>query len=191
MPGKAPILPGKFCTIVCIMLACILIGKISVLDMFTFRPEHSPKLCSIFLSLSNSVANGFAKKAASSAYKEHLNLACFGRTGCSNPCYAAFSRILWTGSITIIKSNGDNGSPCLSPLACLIFWLGLPFISILEDDDPRIEDIQFCHFVLNLNAVRTSNRYCQPMESKAFEMSNLINRAGCFFLCKAWITLWT
>jgi len=61
-----------------------------------------------------------------------------------------------------------------------MLWDGLPFIRIFEDDVPSIEDIQFRHLVLKPKAVNTSNKYCHPTESKAFEMSSLMSRAGSF-----------
>lgn len=176
------------------MLVCSLIGNISVLDIFTFSLEHSPNSIKIFCSLEISTGDGWAKRTASSAYREHLSFAFAGsgNTGFRNPNRAAWSIIFFcSGSIAMINSSGNNGSPCIRPLACLIFWLGLPFIRILEDEDPRIEDIWLRHLVLNPKAASTSNKYCQPTQSNAFEMSNLIKRAGCFFLWSNWITLWT
>lgn len=76
----------------------------------------------------------------------------------------------------MINNKGDNGSPCLNPLACLMLWLGLPFVSILDEEDARIAAIQLRCLILKPIAARTSRRYFQPMESKAFEMSSLIKR---------------
>lgn len=81
----------------------------------------------------------------------------------------------------MMNASGDRGSPCLRPLACFIFLVGLPLIRIFDDEDPRIEDVQLRHFVLNPRAPKTSSKYFHPMESDAFEMSSLMNRAGYFF----------
>jgi hypothetical protein len=81
-----------------------------------------------------------------------------------------------------INSKGDNGSPCLSPLACAMFRLGVPFIRIFDEEDLSKSDIQSCHLVLKPSAANTSSKNCHPTESKTLEMSNLIKRADCFFL---------
>jgi hypothetical protein len=61
-----------------------LIGKISVFAMFIVKPEHSPRVCKILLNLDRSLAVGAENIAASSAYREHLSFAVFGRTGWRN-----------------------------------------------------------------------------------------------------------
>lgn len=80
-------------------------------------PENSRFSC----NLANSIGDGLVNRAASSAYREHHSFACFGWTGCNSPCWAACSIIRWRGSIAIMKSNGDRGSPCLSPLHAWCF----------------------------------------------------------------------
>lgn len=98
--------------------------------------------------------------------------AAFGSTGHSNPTFGAASMIHCSGSMAKIKSNRDNGSPCLKPLA----WLILSQSSLL---------IQLRHFCPKLIACRTSIKYAQFKESKALEMSSLMNRASLFFAVQA------
>ena len=148
--------------------------------MLTLRPEQSPKNVRIACWLFNSAGEGFAKRAAASAYSEQRSFAKDGRTGCRIPCRAAYSMILCRA---MMNNRGDNGSPCLSPRACLMLRLGLPFIRILEEEDARIAAIQLRHLLLKSSAARTSRRYCHPIESKALEMSSLMKSVGCFFLC--------
>ena len=100
-----------------------LIGKISVFPMFIVKPEHSPKVCKILLNLDRSLAVGAENIAASSAYREHLSFAVFGRIGWRKPLSAAISMMHWRGSIARMNSNGESGSPCLNPPACLMLSL--------------------------------------------------------------------
>jgi hypothetical protein len=67
LPGKEDILPGKFWMRLCTSWGCKLIGKISVLLMFTCRPKQFPKNYRIFCKFDNSWEEGFAKSAASLA----------------------------------------------------------------------------------------------------------------------------
>lgn len=83
-------------------------------------------------------------------------------------------------SHAMMNNSGERASPCLNPLACLMFWLGAPLIRTFEDDDPSIAEIQFLHLVLKPSALSTSRRNCQPIISKAFEISNLMKSDDCF-----------
>jgi hypothetical protein len=45
-----------------------------------------------------------------------------------------------------MKSMGERGSPCLSPLPCRIGSSGMPFNITLDDDVVRSAVIQLHHF---------------------------------------------
>jgi hypothetical protein len=137
------------------------------------------------------VRSGFAKIAASSAYKEQRREAALGRTGCNSPLLAASSISRCSGSIAKMKSMGDSGSPCRSPLACLIRFPGTPFTSILDDDVARRVAIQSLYFCPKPKAGKVSRRKIQLTKSKALDMSSLIKREGRLALCRALITFWT
>ena len=80
LPGNEETFPGKSIKALDIMSSVHLIGNIYVLFMLTFSPEHLAKTCNSWPMRLNSSWSGFAKRAASSAYREHLNFAAFGRT---------------------------------------------------------------------------------------------------------------
>lgn len=80
----------------------------------------------------SSVRSRFAKRVGSSAYWEHLSVAAQGRIGCSSPLLAANSISWCSGSIPWMKSMGESGSPCRSPLPCFIYRPRIPFRRILK-----------------------------------------------------------
>lgn len=140
------------------------IGKISVLVRFVCSPLIWAKRERIFFSAWRSFCDGAMKRATSSAYKEHRNLAClWGRLVITKDS-SAFFMICCKGSITRINNVGDRGSPCLSPHAWLMCSPRIPLSNTLEDEVPRRLEIQFPHFWPNPRFCRVLRRpsICPP-----------------------------
>jgi hypothetical protein len=84
--------------------------------------------------------------------------------------------------MAMMKRYGDNGSPCLSPLAWFILLPATPFRRAAEWDVLNRIEIQSLHLGLKPLCSRNSKIYSHEMVSKAFEMSNLNRSAGVFVL---------
>lgn len=179
--GKLPILPGKFCRSCDTVVLSKQIGKIAVFEILILRPEQLPKNVKIFSSWSSSTGYGLEKMVVSSAYSEQHNLAALGSTGWRTPFYATTSMIRWRGSMASMNRSGDSGSPYHSPLACRIPSVSCPFTSTFDDAVLRNVAIQSRHLVMNPSSCMTSSRNGQLMESKALEISSLMNSASFFF----------
>jgi hypothetical protein len=174
------------------MALLVLMGKSSVLEIYRFLvPSIHQKKVKILYKYSNSLLLGSAKIAALAAYNEHLKFAAFRSTGFKTPLCTAASMMRCRGSMAKMNKSGDSGSPYLNPHACLISFVGRPLTKTLDDVVPKSAVIQSLHFLLKLRFSRTSSRKLHPMESKAFELSNLIKKVGFFFLCRSWMTLCT
>lgn len=77
---------------------------------------------------------GFRKIAVSSAYMDVWKLRDLPRSLDMNPLSVACSNKARSGSIAITKGKGDKGSPCYSPLLCLMGLFGTPLRRILDED---------------------------------------------------------
>ena len=94
------------------------------------------------------------------------------------------------GSIANMNSIGERGSPCRRPLKCLNHK---PFEPLRRTDVELVAksiDTQEHHLGGKPNCCRTSRRKSQRTLSKAFAMSNLRKRPGCFVLCKSLMKFW-
>lgn len=159
--------------------------------MSVLSPEAPPKISSMKINTLRSQDSGDMNTAASSAYRDILKLE-QSRCICERRPYDWASwNILCRGSIAKRNIIGDNGSPCRTPLRCLIRFPGSPFNRKEEVVVPHRAEIQFRHLWLNPRKVMMSRRYAQLTVSNAFEISNLINIVGIFFLCSSLITWWT
>ena len=101
------------------------------------RPVTSPKPLKMLARLSTSFLIGAKKTAASSAYREVLITAPLPRILWRSPFLVATSRILWSGSMAMMKRNGEMGSPCRRPFPCLMGHPAIPLRMILEDEELR------------------------------------------------------
>jgi hypothetical protein len=90
-----------------------------------------------------------------------------------------------------IKSIGESGSSYHKPLACFSCLHGILFSRILDDEVASRVAIQSRHRCPKPSACITSRRKTQMTESKALEMSNLMNNDERLALCRALITLCT
>lgn len=190
-PRKGEIFPRKVGRASVMRSSVQRMGKISVLFMLTLWPEHFPKISKSWFMWCSSSRSGLVKIAALFAYWEHLSLAAVGRIRLMMFLATASSKILWRGSMSRRNNMGDSGSPYRSPLACLNFFPSIPFRSTLDEDVASKVVTQLRHFWPKPMAPIVSIRKVQLRETKTLEMSNLMNRDGCFALCKAFITLWT
>lgn len=82
--------------------------------------------------------------------------------------------------MTITKNIGEMGSPCLSPLACVILLPGLPLSKTLVLTVDSKMEIQFVHRRGKPMCSKTSSRKGQAMESNAFAMSTFSKTAANF-----------
>jgi hypothetical protein len=83
------------------------------------------------------------------------------------------------------QGNGDckkaleiKGSPCLSPLLCLIRFPTLPFAMIQDEEVLHISESKSLQRRLNPNLSISSNIYSHETESKAHAISNLKKKKG-------------
>jgi hypothetical protein len=134
---------------------------------------------------------GLTKIVASSTQSDVLIPLSLAEMGWRIPLSVATFRSLSKGSIAMIKSIGESGSPCLSPLSCFMGFPGVPLRRILEEDEANAMLNQSLHLGPNPNFYRTSRRYAQETESKAFAMSSLMKRALVFFLLNSLMRLCT
>ena len=100
-----------------------------------------------------------------------------------SPFLVATSRILWSGSMAMMKSNGDTGSPCRRPCPCLIGSPAIPLRMILEEKLRRAA-IKSLNLLGDPRRWRRSSKYSHFTESKALRMSSLKRRDGVFLLCR-------
>lgn len=119
-----------------------------------------------------SLSLGCRNNTTSSAYNEILCCKGLWDNDSSSPSSALATRCPST-SITNIKSIGDRGSPCLSPLLCRMVFPGIPLRSTWVDEvasKPLRTSLQICPKPSFCN---TSKRKGQETESKALVMSSL------------------
>lgn len=104
--------------------------------------------------------------------------------GESTPSWTAFLSNFCKISMSSINNIGDNGSPCLSPLALCIGLPGQPFSRTLVVAVDTSAEIQSLHFGPKPSVCNTCRRKGQDTVSNALEMSSLSRMLGFFFLCR-------
>jgi hypothetical protein len=95
-----------------------------------------------------------------------------------------------SGSITIMNSICDNGSPCLKPVKCLYHYPLHPLSRTAVDAVARSVVTQPRHLWPKPYCSNTSARKSQRTLSKALAMSSFKNKPGCLPLCSARIRFW-
>jgi hypothetical protein len=121
---------------------------------------------------------GRMNSVASSAYKLVINFTVSAPIGVRRPHCVAISRIRCSGSIAIMNSRGDSGSPCLSPRRCCIGFPASPLSKILEVVVLYRIDIRSCQRWPKPNCSKTSNMYSHRTLSNALAMSSFNSSIG-------------
>lgn len=104
------------------------------------------------------------------------------------PSVAALLITLVKTSMAMTNSNGEIGSPCLKPCACMKLLPGTPLTITLVLAVLSRAATHPIHFMPNPLARSTSKRNGQANESKAFGISSFRNTPGSL---RAWIFLAT
>uniref|UniRef100_A0A0A9HWZ3 Uncharacterized protein n=1 Tax=Arundo donax TaxID=35708 RepID=A0A0A9HWZ3_ARUDO len=132
------------------------------------------------LTASKSAGVGCRNRTTSFAYRETRCPTCLLERGCSNPSLAALTKTEFNTSMTRIKSMGDRGSPCLSPLRCLITSPGSPLSSMrVVAEESRLQTMLHQRGP-NPKYLKTSKRKLHEIESNALDISSFSSKRGCF-----------
>ena len=127
-----------------------------------------PKIRTRLLTLLISLTVGRINKAASSAYRLVWMRMKSAPIGVRLPACVERSSSRCIVSIAKINSIGDNGSPCLNPLPCLIAIPGMPFNRIRDDVVAQISEMISLHLCPSPSRCSISSIYSQHTLSKAF-----------------------
>ena len=112
-------------------------------------PDEAQKVCRIVFScLQSLVVDLVNRKMSSMKNKWEMRIRPRKDIGCSSLSWTTFSKWIDKCSKHKIKRQGDNGSPCLTPLVGTTSYRGLPFQSIWK----RIEDTIFIMRVMRLGS---------------------------------------
>lgn len=153
-----------------------------LLPVLILSPVAKPNWCIICMVMSTSALVGLMNRATSSAQSESHNLAVLSQSGGSSPSSVAFQKMNCSVSISIMKSSGERGSPCIRPLLCLIHGPHTPLSLTLEEDEARSKLSQLCHLTENPLCCSKSSKYSHDTESNTLVISIFISRAVVFFL---------
>jgi hypothetical protein len=91
--------------------------------------------------------------------------------GCMTPFSVARCKMRCRGSIARMKSMGEIGSPCRSPLSCFRGFPRIPFRRTLDEAVDKARLIQSLHFALKSSLCRTSRRQALTFFSKKPSLS--------------------
>lgn len=167
------------------------IGVAMHLSTFVTSPDAPAKSCRICRRQWRSSLRGARKSIKSSAYKEAL--CAMARPGtCVNAWRQSASLMReFNDSITMTKSIGDRGSPCLSPRAWAIRRPSRPLSSTFVLAVESSMAIQSFHRLGNPMNCNTSRRNGQATESNAFAMSIFSRMDANFLQCSHRHANWT
>jgi hypothetical protein len=131
-----------------------------------------PNSCRMVVVASSSSLVGLMKIAASSTYIEVFHLAAARGSLERTPCYVAMSISRCSGSMARMKSMGERGSPCRTPLLWLKAGPCCPLSSTFDEAVRKRIESHSRHRGPKLNAYRTSNMQGQLTASKALCISS-------------------
>jgi hypothetical protein len=142
-----------------------------LVERYVATPNSYNNCC----KFSTSDAFGLMNKAVSSTYMLVRSFTSSALMGCSRPRSVAMSGSCCSGSMTRMKSSGDNESPCLRLLPCLIGPPAVPFRRMREEEVLHSRERMSRHRWLKPSCFRTSSRYSQRTLLNALVMSSLMN----------------
>lgn len=153
-------------------------GIAVLLVWFTRNPDADPKASNMAMLVLRSRGFGLMNSMTSSAKMETLCCMPTLAKGEGNSVDDAKSNNLCSGSIIRMKSMGESGAPCLSPLQLKIASPGTPFTNTFVVDVLRSPATQEVHLSPKPICRITSKRNGHCTVSKAFVMSSFNMTVG-------------